>query len=70
MAWPKDVPLIDGGSYLIQEDGHSGAAITTVHLLMAQPGRSELQRIAELAESGCTSQARLWLRMLTADKRK
>jgi hypothetical protein len=66
MPWPKDVPLADGASYLIQEDGHSGAAMTTVHVLSGGQARADMQRIAQLAEHGCTSQARLWLRMITA----
>ena len=68
--WPKEVPLQDGGSYVIEEEGHSGAAITTLHMLRKDPAHSDLQRIAELADHGCTTQARLWLRMITADQRK
>jgi hypothetical protein len=69
MPWPKEVPLADGGSYVIEQEGRASAAITTVHVLPKEPGRSDLQRIAQLAEKGCTSQARLWLRMITESRK-
>ena len=70
VPWPKEVALEDGANYVIEQEGHAGASMTTVHVLRREPGQSELQRVAQLAEHGCTSQARLWLRMIAAKGQK
>lgn len=63
--WPKKLPVADGGTYVIEEGGQSGAVMTTVHLLPASGASSEIERVAQLAESGCSNQAKALLTVMT-----
>jgi hypothetical protein len=62
--WPKEVPLADEGSYVIEHAGRDAAAVATVHLLHADPTMTGLQRVAQIKESGCDAQARLLLAII------
>ena len=64
MPWPRQVPLADGGSYLIEQAGQESAAVATVHLLRSDPAMTGVQRAALLAEKGCDAQARLLLAII------
>lgn len=64
MPWPKQMPLTDEGSYLIEQAGQDAAVVATVHLLHAGPAMTGIQRVAQIAESGCDAQARLLLAIL------
>jgi hypothetical protein len=55
--WPSAVPLVDGGSYLVERAGESQAPVVTLKVLPAQ-GANDLARAAEMADAGCTRQAR------------
>ena len=62
--WPKQLPLGDGKAYVIEVSGQSEAAMTTVHILPPDKASSDLQRAAQLADSGCDGQAKLLLKVM------
>jgi hypothetical protein len=62
--WPKGVPLADGHTYVLEQAGQASAAMVTIHVLSGA-GPTDLQRIAQLADAGCTEQAHLLLSLIT-----
>jgi hypothetical protein len=62
--WPKEMPLNDGASYMIDQGGQSEAAMTTVHVLQAGAAASDIEKVAQLADSGCTQQAKVLLTVM------
>ena len=62
--WPKDLPLGDGKAYIIEVTGQSEAAMATIHVLPAGKATSDLQRAAQLADNGCSDQAKLLLTVM------
>jgi hypothetical protein len=60
MPWPAALKLADGASYVIEPPGQGSAAIATVHLLPGAP-TSDIQKVTQLVEIGCTDQAKLLL---------
>ena len=67
--WPKDVPLADEASYLIEQAGRDAAAVAAVHLLHDDPAMTGIQRVVQLKESGCDAQARLLLAIIARNAR-
>jgi len=67
--WPKEVPLADQASYLIEQAGRDAAAVATIHLLHEEPAMTGIQRVVQLKESGCDAQARLLLAIVARDSR-
>ena len=67
--WPKDVPLADETSYLIEQAGRDATAVAAVHLLHDDPAMTGIQRVVQLKESGCDAQARLLLAIIARDAR-
>src|SRR5690349_2235088 len=67
--WPKEVPLADQASYLIEQAGRDAAAVATVHLLREEPAMTGIQRVVQLKESGCDAQARLLLAIVARESR-
>ncbi|HUN50302.1 MAG TPA: hypothetical protein VMU42_04275 [Candidatus Sulfotelmatobacter sp.] len=61
MPWPKELKLADGATYVIEPPGQASAAMTTVHLLPAAPAQSDIERVKQLTDAGCTDQAKLLL---------
>jgi hypothetical protein len=62
--WPKGLPLADGRTYVLEQAGQPSAAMVTIHVLPAA-GATDMQRIAQLADAGCTEQAHLLLSLIT-----
>jgi len=67
--WPREVPLADQASYLIEQAGRDAAAVATIHLLHEDPAMTGIQRVVQLKESGCDAQARLLLAIIARDSR-
>jgi hypothetical protein len=67
--WPKEIPLADQASYLIEQAGRDAAAVATLHLLQDDPAMTGIQRVVQLKESGCDAQARLLLAIVARDSR-
>lgn len=64
LPWPATMPLADGHSYAIELQGQPVIVVTTIHLLRPDPGASDIDRVAQMAEKGCTDQARLLLSLV------
>jgi len=64
LPWPAQVPIADGQSYLIELEGQSELIKTKIHLLRESSSASSVERVAQLADSGCKVQARLLLILL------
>ena len=65
--WPKEVPLADQASYVIEQAGRDAAAVATIHLLRVDPAMTGIERVVQLKESGCDAQARLLLTIVARD---
>ena len=61
VPWPAALKLVDGASYVMEGAGQESAAIATIHLLPPGAPKSDIQRVTQLAEIGCTDQAKLLL---------
>ena len=64
LPWPKQLKLEDGSTFLIEQPDQSEAALATVHLLPADKAKTDVERVAQMAEAGCKDQARLLLAVM------
>jgi hypothetical protein len=62
--WPSAVPLVDGSTYLLERAGESQAPVFTLKVLSGQ-ATTDLARAAEMADAGCTRQARALVAVAT-----
>ena len=64
MPWPKQLKIEDGTTFLIEQPDQSEAALATIHLLSADKAKSDIERVAQMAEAGCKDQAHLLLAVI------
>jgi hypothetical protein len=63
LAWPNEVPLDDGNTYLVELPPQSSLTQFTLKVIPPKAGNG-VQRLAQLSEAGCNAQARLMLEVL------
>jgi hypothetical protein len=63
IAWPKSVPLLDGGEYAIRDAGNLWERKLLVHVIPADQA-GDIRRIAWMSDAGCLRQARLMVARL------
>ena len=64
LPWPKALKLTDGSTFLIEQPDQSDAAMATIHLLPADKAKTDIERVAQMAEAGCKDQAHLLLAVI------
>lgn len=62
-AWPADLPLEDGATYLIEQDGKDSRTMVVVHAIVDDMP-TEAHRAVFMAEKGCIEQAKMLLALL------
>jgi hypothetical protein len=63
IAWPRSVPLLDGGEYAIRDAGNLWERKLLVHVIPADE-TGDIRQIAWMSDAGCLRQARLMVTRL------
>jgi len=63
IAWPKNIPLEDGYTYLVEVPGQSTVFQFGLKVI-AKPAENDVQRAMQLLEAGCTVQAKLMIEVV------
>ena len=63
VAWPKNIPLEEGNTYLVEMPGQKAVNQFTVKVL-AQAAENDVQRAVQLLDAGCVDQAKLMIEVV------
>lgn len=61
--WPGDLPIKDGGTYLVEQDGKDSRTMIVLHTIV-DDAPTDAHRAVFMAEKGCSEQARMLLALL------
>lgn len=62
-TWPRDLPIEDGATYLVEQEGKDTRTMLVLHAIVDDTP-TDAHRAVFMAERGCTEQARMLLALL------
>lgn len=62
-SWPADLPINDGATYLVEQDGKDSRTMIVLHMIVDDTP-TDAHRAVFMAEQGCSEQARMLLALI------